>query len=88
MTWIIANRKKAEACKTGGGPTPVPLTWAEDTVLGEESPVGGGQSPPDGHFCVESVLPHQLPRRGTDTPRLPRPSICTESNLSTGETRG
>lgn len=35
MTWIIANRKKAVACKTGGGPTPPPLTWAEDMVLSQ-----------------------------------------------------
>ena len=53
LTSIIANRKKAEARKTGGGPPPPPLTEAEKMALSQNSgrPIaegisGGGTSDP------------------------------------------
>ena len=46
MTSIIANRKKAEARKTGGGPPPPPLTEAEKMALSQNSgrPIAEGIS--------------------------------------------
>ena len=46
MTSIIANRKKAEACKTGGGPPPPPLTEAEEMALSQNTgrPIAEGIS--------------------------------------------
>ncbi|XP_039466468.1 uncharacterized protein LOC120439478 isoform X2 [Oreochromis aureus] len=43
---VIANRKKAEARKTGGGPPPPPLTEAEQLALSQNSgrPVAEGIS--------------------------------------------
>ena len=52
LTSIIANRKKAEARKTGGGPPPPPpLTEAEEMALSQNSGrpiaegISGGSSP-------------------------------------------
>ena len=46
LTSIIANRKKAEARKTGGGPPPPPLTEAEKMALSQNSgrPIAEGIS--------------------------------------------
>ena len=46
LTSIIANRKKAEARQTGGGPPPAPLTEAEKMALSQNSgrPIAEGIS--------------------------------------------
>ncbi|KAI7803160.1 putative myb/SANT-like DNA-binding domain-containing protein 4-like [Triplophysa rosa] len=76
-----ANRKKAEACKTGGGPAPLPLTDAEEMALSLNTgrPVAEGIP---GGSSSEPVTPQDT---STDIISYSDGNICLVEPLVTTE---